>query len=473
MYSLLPAIVSLLFLGYGVYVLASRGLNRSSGAFFLVCATTFAWQFTWAILFQVREEALAVLLAKIGYLLILFLPTTLYHFVVELTRRGAELRHVKWSYAVAAMLALAMVPGDAVVAGVQQFHFGYYPRAGPLHPLHLLQTALVVLRALQLLARQQRLAVSTDRLRLRYCLASVLIYSLAAVDYLCNYGLAMYPPGVLLIAVSLGIIAQAMARHELLANPMMLAATIAHEMRTPLATIRNQARVLAKGLPELIAGYEHAVAQGVIESGLRAGHLDYLRELARDIEAEVYRSNFIVDMVLASACGGTLCTDGFARHAVGRCVEEALLRYPFEGGARARVRLRAEGEFDFHGCDTLLVYVLYNLLKNALSALAAAGRGDIEISFERGAEHNRLRVTDTGNGIARDVLPLVFDPYYTTRPGGGGTGMGLAFCKRVLGAFGGSIACDSVEGQYTTMVLAFPALARGQRREARPKVQFA
>ncbi|MES3024856.1 MAG: ATP-binding protein [Pseudomonadota bacterium] len=473
MYSLLPAIVSLFFLGYGVYVLASRGLNRSSGTFFLVCATTFAWQFTWAILFQVREEALAVLLAKLGYLLILFLPTTLYHFVAELTRRGAELRHVKRSYALAGMLALAMLPGEAVVAGVQQFHFGYYPRAGLLHPLHLLQTALVVLRALQLLLRQQRLALSTERLRLRYCFASMLIYSLAAVDYLCNYGLAVYPPGVLLIAVSLGIIAQAMARHELLANPMMLAATIAHEMRTPLATIRNQARVLAKGLPELIAGYEHALAHGAFESALRPGHLDYLRELARDIEAEVYRSNFIVDMVLASARAGALCTDGFARHSIRECTEEALLRYPFEGDARASVRLRAGGEFDFHGCDTLLVFVLYNLLKNALGALAAAGRGHIEIGFERGAGHNRLRLTDTGNGIAREVLPLVFDPYYTTRAGAGGTGMGLAFCKRVLDAFGGSIACSSQEGRYTTMVLAFPALPPALRQGAQATATFA
>jgi two-component system CAI-1 autoinducer sensor kinase/phosphatase CqsS len=477
MYSLLPAVVSLLFLGYGVYVIASRGLNRSSGTFFLVCATTFAWQFMWAILFQVQEEALAVLLAKIGYLLILFLPSTLYHFVVELTRCTGELRRVHFSYACAGALGLVMLPGDAVVAGVELFHFGYYPRAGLLHPLHVLQTTLLVLRALQLLVRQQRLAVSTERLRLRYCMASVMIYSLAAVDYLCNYGYAMYPPGALFVAVSLGVIAQAMARHALLANPMMLAATIAHEMRTPLATIRNQARVLAKGLPELIAGYEHALAQGCHQSRLRAGHLDYLRELARDIEAEVYRTNFIVDMVLASARAGALCTDGFARHSIRQCVDEALLRYPFEDGARARVRVRGDEDFDFHGSDTLFIYVLYNLLKNALCALATAGDGQIDISFGRLPGHagqNYLRVTDTGKGIAGHVLPLVFDPYYTTGHGGG-TGMGLAFCRRVLNAFGGSIACTSQEGQYTTMTLTFPALAAvpGLRAQAPARAQFA
>lgn len=97
MYSILPALVSLLFLGYGAYVLGSRGASRPALAYFLVCLTTFAWQFTWAILFQVSEVAFATTLARFGYLLILFLPTTLYHFTVELTRRRADTNIVRLS----------------------------------------------------------------------------------------------------------------------------------------------------------------------------------------------------------------------------------------------------------------------------------------------------------------------------------------------------------------------------------------
>jgi hypothetical protein len=72
-----------------------------------------------------------------------------------------------------------------------------------LHPLHLL-TVLVVGRGLWLLYRRQRMAVSTERTRLRYCLVSLLIYFFASVDYLCNYGVQFYPPGVLFVATSLG-----------------------------------------------------------------------------------------------------------------------------------------------------------------------------------------------------------------------------------------------------------------------------
>lgn len=185
-YSILPAIVSLLFLAYGAYVLGSRGTSRAALAFFLVCLTTFTWQFAWAILFQISDRAVATMIARAGYVMILFLPTTLYHFVVELTRRRSEMRAVNGSYLLAGCMALGLFTSDWIVKGVSPMFFGFYPDAGVLHPLHVLQTGAVVRRAAVVLWQEQRVAVSTERLRLRYCLASLLIYCLAAIDYLCN-----------------------------------------------------------------------------------------------------------------------------------------------------------------------------------------------------------------------------------------------------------------------------------------------
>ena len=455
MYSILPAFVSLLFLGYGAYVLGSRGASRAALTFFLVCVTTFAWQFTWAILFQVSDAELAVWLARGGYLMILLLPTTLYHFVVELTRKRSEMRAVQVSYAVAACMGAALFTGPAMIEGVHPYYFGYYPDAGSLHPLHVIQTAIVIARAGFVLYQQQRIAVSTERLRLRYCLASLMIYSVAAIDYICNYGVEFYPPGVAFIVVSLGIIAQAMARHDMLANPMLLAATVAHELRTPLATIRNQARVLGKHLPELIAFYEHGLAAGKTGS-LRSAHLEYLRELSSHIETEVSRSNFIADMVLASANPDVLSTDGFTTHSAEKCVQDALASYPFDSTTRDKVVLRKQADFSFHGSDTLMIYVLYNLIKNALAAVEGISHGRIEIALHAGESGNRLTISDTGHGIPEHVLPHVFDPFYTTKSTKG-TGMGLAFCRRVITSFGGTIHCRSREGAFTMMALEFPA----------------
>jgi signal transduction histidine kinase len=448
MHSLLPAVVSMLFLCYGAYVLHSRGVSRISLTFFLLCVTTFSWQCTWAILFQMRDAGEALLLAKLGYLLILFLPTTLYHFIAELTAQHGERRRVALSYGFASALGLLLLSSDWLISGVYHYYFGFYPQAGPLHPLHLAQTALVVGRGLWLLYRRQQLAVSTEKARLRYCLVSLLIYFFASVDYLCNYGVQFYPPGVLFVATSLGLIAQAMVRHNLLADPLEVAATIAHEVRTPLATIRNQSRILSRCLPDLLAGYQRAVERQLIAPTLPAAQLQYLQQINQHIETEISRSNFIVDMMLASARAGSLNRSDFANHSIKKCVDEALASYPFESTMREKVKLRGTEDFTFFGSDVLLVYVLYNLFKNALHAIKSAGRGEVEIWLSG----RQLLVTDTGPGIPDDVLPHVFEPFYST----GGTGMGLAFCQKVITAFGGDIQCESEKGKYTRFALSFP-----------------
>lgn len=449
MLSLLALTVSILFLAYGAYVLVSRGVTPVSKPFLALCALTFSWQFAWSILFQVQDDALAAQVARAGYLPILFLPTALYWFVVELTRAEHSRVAVKASFGVAVLLALGLLSGDAIVAGAYHFSFGYYPRAGSWHWLHLLQTFAIVSHALVLLLRSVFKAVSTERLRLRYCLASVAIYVFAAVDYACNYGLGIIPPGVVFIALSLGIIAQAIARHDLLANPMMLAATIAHEIRTPLATIRNQARILERGLPELVAAYESA---GERAGGISSAQLDYLRGLGRQIEQEVSRSNLIADLVLASS-QGEIDVSGFRRVAMKDCVDEVLERFPFNAGQRARLSVRRLEEFDFLGDRDLMVFLLYNLLKNALSATASNG-GSMEIEYGTRGSISYLTVSDTGQGIAPHVLPHVFEPYYTT--GSAGAGMGLPFSRRVAHAFGGDLRCVSHQGGRTAFTVELP-----------------
>ncbi len=71
-------------------------------------------------------------------------------------------------------------------------------------------------------------------------------------------------------------------------------------------------------------------------------------------------------------------------------------------------------------------------------------------------DFNRLRFTDTGTGIAPDVLPHVFDEFYSGKPKGHGTGMGLPFCRRVMTGLGGDIQCRSRPGEFTEILLRFP-----------------
>ncbi|HSY29369.1 MAG TPA: HAMP domain-containing sensor histidine kinase, partial [Burkholderiaceae bacterium] len=277
-----------------------------------------------------------------------------------------------------------------------------------------------------------------------------------AVDYLCNYGVEFYPPGVIFIAVSLGIFTIAIVRYDLL-NPLAIAATVAHEMRTPLLSIRNQARGMARDLPMLLQAYELAVNAGLCEPSIRPGSMKFLSSIGGTITHEVDRANNALDMMLASLKMDKIDTTTFAFHSVEACVAESIDRYTFEPGERRQVSTSELMDFEFYGSETLLTMLLFNLFKNALYAIKAAGKGEIKISTILTPTFNTLCFTDTGTGVSHDALPKVFDPFFTTKKSGG-SGIGLAFCHRVMASFGGRIRCESVPGKFTTFTLEFPVL---------------
>jgi signal transduction histidine kinase len=66
----------------------------------------------------------------------------------------------------------------------------------------------------------------------------------------------------------------------------------------------------------------------------------------------------------------------------------------------------------------------------------------------------RLEISDTGVGIAQDVLPRVFDPFFTTKPTG--TGLGLAVVKRIVEAHRGDLKIDSTPGEGCKVVIELP-----------------
>jgi len=468
MYSVLPAFVAALFLGYGLYVVSEKGFNRVSTSFLVLCVTTFFWQATWAMLFQVKDPELARALIKFGYLLILFLPTSLYQFLAEISQRFTEQRWVRASYAFAAVLGVFDLGSDLFVDGSYHYFFGYYPKAGLLHPLHVLQTVIVVNRGLYITWRQQSVVPDDQRTRLRLCVASVLIYFFAAVDYLCNYGFEFYPPGVIFVAISLGLIAVAVTRYNLL-SPLFVAATVAHEMRTPLASIRMQADALAKLLPQMSRGWQLAREHGLLDSSHDPEADHQLQALARGISQQVDRSNVLINMMLASSRMEQIEDSTFTRCSMAACVAEAVASYPFRGKERQRVSVAVAGDFEFFGSDALMVYVVFNLIKNSLYAIQSVNKGEIDIVVAAGERLHRVTFTDTATGIPAGTVSRIFDTFFTTK-NTAGAGIGLAFCRRAVGSFGGRMHCESVEGSHTTFIMEFTRLEPGTAApQDRPK----
>ena len=458
MYSILPAFVSAMFLGFGGYVLIAEGVTRVSLPFAAMCMATFVWQGAWAFLFQMSDPVVAGPLVKIGYFFILFLPTTLYHFVTEIISRRSERPAVLISYCLCGVLAVLLVTGNGIVNGLGSYFFGYYPKAGWLHPVHVVQTIAVIGRSgWLLLGARRRTGSAGARKLLNLCLISLVLYSLAASDYAVNYGHVFYPVGFIFITVSLGILAVSIVRYGLM-GPYLMLATVAHEVATPLATIGMHADEISFALPELLNGYQLAVRHRLCDDRLSScDGPNRLPALASAIRRQVDTTNSVVEMSLASLTLHRLDKRSFAAHSIGCCVESALERYPFRSGERELVSVRPiDPEVLFSGSDSLLIFVLFNLLKNALHAIHSADTGRIEISAHRSGGFCVMRFSDSGPGIAPDVLPQIFEPFYSTKAHGRGSGVGLNFCHRVCDAFGGSISCESVPGVHTTFTLRLP-----------------
>jgi two-component system, NtrC family, sensor kinase len=96
--------------------------------------------------------------------------------------------------------------------------------------------------------------------------------------------------------------------------------------------------------------------------------------------------------------------------------------------------------------------ILLNLLLNARDAVSK--KGEIKVITDVAQGSLRLSIEDTGHGIPKDVLPRVFDRFYTTKKEG--TGLGLASVREIVELNGGSIRVQSVVGVGTTFTLTLP-----------------
>ena len=108
----------------------------------------------------------------------------------------------------------------------------------------------------------------------------------------------------------------------------------------------------------------------------------------------------------------------------------------------------------------VMVRALVNLIENALQAMPTGGRLVVGASVVRGSRGDArvaILVTDSGVGIPEHLLPRLFEPYFSTKSGGTGLGLGLA--RRTVEEHGGTIEIRSRPGRGTVVTLTLPASA--------------
>jgi len=115
--------------------------------------------------------------------------------------------------------------------------------------------------------------------------------------------------------------------------------------------------------------------------------------------------------------------------------------------------------------------VFLNLLLNAAQALSEGSPNDHEVRVvlrADGPDRIRIEVSDTGHGIAPDIIDRVFEPFFTTKPVGIGTGLGLSICQSIVTSMNGLLTVESEPGRGSTfrVLLPLPAAAQVAGHEA-------
>ena len=230
---------------------------------------------------------------------------------------------------------------------------------------------------------------------------------------------------------------EALRRRDRLAAMGELASTVAHEVRNPLNAIGMTAQRLRR---EFLQGDQAAPAPDQAE----------LKELLDVLAGETQRINRIVQQFLDYARPPRLSL----RRASLRDLLEAAA-----GALRARAATRhitidldvpAAGDAV---CDPdQLKQAVDNLLRNAIDASPDGGR--VRLEARREASEHVIAVVDEGPGIPAEIVPKIFDLYFTTKADG--TGVGLAVTHQIVEAHQGRIDVDSAPGAGTRMSIRFP-----------------
>jgi two-component system aerobic respiration control sensor histidine kinase ArcB len=266
-----------------------------------------------------------------------------------------------------------------------------------------------------------------------------------------------------MVGISFDITAQREAEKELretqekLEGMTLVSASIAHELRTPLANMNVNVSGFKGAIPELLKAYKLAKEADLINEGMSKFEIAALEKKPDAMQKEVRAALTFIDMLLLNLNPHTL-TSKLEIFSINQCIEEALSRYPYVAEQHNLVRWEKDKSDDFSvkGEQLLIIHALFNLIKNALYYVLKAGKGDIQIWTDKSNFFNKLYFKDSGTGISSAALPHVFDKFYSNTHYG--AGVGLTFCKWVMENLGGSITCESVEGSYTLFILSFPIL---------------
>ena len=251
-----------------------------------------------------------------------------------------------------------------------------------------------------------------------------------------------------------------------------LTAGVAHEIRNPLNFVKNFSEVSEELLDELKETLEE------IAENLDDEQKDLIEDISGDLTSNLERirshgerANRIVhDMLMMGRGSG----ESQLIDLNGLLDEYAKLAYHSARATDPNFQLDLQQDFDPNVGEVEVIpqdlgRVFLNMVGNACHATderrvaweQAGSEGEryfptLWLTTRKREEDIEIRIKDNGSGIPQDIIESIFNPFFTTKPTGQGTGLGLAMSSDIVREHGGAIAVESEPGEFTEMIITIP-----------------
>lgn len=247
---------------------------------------------------------------------------------------------------------------------------------------------------------------------------------------------------------------------EKMASLGELTAGIAHEIQNPLNFVNNFSEVSKELLEEMNAEIEK-------------GDFEEVKNIAADIKQNLEKINHHgkrADRIVKDMLQHSRASSGQKEPTDINKLADEYLRLAYHGLRAKDKSFNATIETDFDetiGSITVIPQdmgrVILNLITNAFYAVTEKKKSVVEnyeptvsVKTQKGGSTVEVRVKDNGNGIPQKVRDKIFQPFFTTKPTGQGTGLGLSLSYDIVKAHGGTITIETEENNGTTFIISLP-----------------
>ena len=239
-----------------------------------------------------------------------------------------------------------------------------------------------------------------------------------------------------------------------------LTAGIAHEIQNPLNFVNNFSEVNTELIDEL-------------SQEVDKGNLEEVKALAKDIKENEQKINHHgkrADAIVKGMLQHSRSSSGKKEPTDINALCDEYLRLSYHGlrGKDKSFNAMMKTDFDESIGNLNIIpqdigRVVLNLLTNAFYVVDEKKKSGIEnyeptvsITTKKVDDKVFISVTDNGNGIPEKVLNKIFQPFFTTKPTGQGTGLGLSLSYDIVKAHGGELKVETKEGEGTTFIIQLP-----------------